>query len=982
MRWSIGRIFVACLAAALVFAVASPELNAEPQEKTQPTEANPQLIGNSRQLVYQGRRSGEGYFSPEGEHLIFQSEREPGDPFYQIYIMDFATGATHRVSPGVGKTTCSFFRPGTDEVLFASTHLDPGAEAKQQAEYARREAGTEDRYGWDYDEYFDIFSARRDGSDLTRLTDAVGYDAEGAYSPDGGKIVFCSIRGAYPLEDLSAEDRKRMEADPSYFAEIYIMNADGSDQTRLTDWPGYDGGPFFSPDGRRIVWRHFDESGMLADIYTMQLDGTDRRRLTDFESMSWAPYFHPSNEYVIFASNKLGFSNFELYIVDALGRKEPVRATFADGFDGLPVFSPDGNQLAWTSNRTANKKGQIFIGDWNHNAALAAIGESPVRATVEAAEPSTDITAADLREEVGYLASDRLEGRMTGTRATKLASDYLAGYLEENGLEPLGDDSTYFQTFPFTSGMKVVDDECHLEIATSGGGGKTRSFQVQDGFRPLAFSSSGSVEGGVVFVGYGLQAPGDNGTGYDSYDGVDVADKIVLALRHVPEDVSVERRQELNHYAGLRYKAMIAREHGAKALLVVTGPNSHNAGELVPLDFDRSPQSSGIVAASISGEVADVMFAGSGKTLEEVQSELDKESPHFEGSFDLPDVTVKLSAKVERERSEDRNVVALIPPPADEREAAEFVIIGAHYDHIGHGEIGSLADKDEQGQVHNGADDNASGVAVVMELAAAFSRERSGNPQAFRRGLIVALWSGEELGIIGSSYFVEHSPIPLEKVVAYLNFDMVGRLRDNKLTIQGVGSSSAWPGLIEKFNVAAGFNLTLQSDPYLPTDASAFYPKGVPVLSFFTGVHEEYNTPSDDAETLNYDGMVRIARFARPIIEDLVIQPERPDYVEVERSKQQTGMRESLRAYLGTIPDFASEDVEGVKLSGVRAGGPADKGGVQGGDIIVEFAGQKITNIYDYTFALGGVKIGEPVTMVVLRNGERVTLTVVPEAKE
>jgi hypothetical protein len=464
-----------------------------------------------------------------------------------------------------------------------------------------------------------------------------------------------------------------------------------------------------------------------------------------------------------------------------------------------------------------------------------------------------------------------------------------------------------------------------------------------------------------------------------------VKDKIVLALNYVPEGVDMERRQELNLYSGLRYKAMVARENGAKALLVVTGPNSHDAGELVSVKFDRSSQSSGIVAASISGDMAAQLLAAAGKDLKEVQTGLDDENPHFEGRFDLPGVRVTVSTAVEREKSEDRNVVAVISPtdpPAGGVGADEYVMIGAHYDHIGHGEIGSLADKDGEGQIHNGADDNASGTALVLELAAAFAEEREANPKAFRRGVIVALWSGEEMGLIGSSYFAENPPVPLENVIAYVNFDMVGRLRENKLTIQGVGSSSVWSGSLEKRNIAAGFNLTLQGDPYLPTDASAFYPKGIPVLSFFTGVHDDYNKPSDDPQTLEYDDMVRIAKFARAIIEDLVISPERPDYLKVEKSRQRTGMRGAVKAYLGTVPDFASEDVEGVKLSGVRAGGPADKAGVQGGDIIVEFAGQKITNIYDYTFALGGVKIGEPVTMVVLRDGDRVTLTVVPEAKE
>src|SRR2546429_4784807 len=214
--------------AVAVWAVIGPDLFAAGLEQSSASEA--QFLSNTRQLTYEGRRSGEGYFSPDGKALIFQSEREPGNPFYQIYILDFESGDTRRVSPGFGKTTCGFFRPGTDEVVFASTHLDPQARDKQKAELAFRAAGKQRRYSWDYDEQMDIFSARRDGSNLRRITDALGYDAEGSYSTDGKQIVFCSLRSAYPTNKLSGEERKRLETDPSYFGEIYIMNADGTDQ--------------------------------------------------------------------------------------------------------------------------------------------------------------------------------------------------------------------------------------------------------------------------------------------------------------------------------------------------------------------------------------------------------------------------------------------------------------------------------------------------------------------------------------------------------------------------------------------------------------------------------------------------------------------------------------------------------------------------------------------------------------------------------
>ena len=235
--------------------------NATGDETETESTGEARFLSNIRQLTYDGKRAGEGYFSEDGNALIFQSEREPDNPFYQIYLLNLLTGDTHRVSPGVGKTTCAFFRPGSDEVLYASTHHDVFAEAKQKEELKFRASGKERRYSWDYDEAMDIFSANRDGSNLTQLTDAHGYDAEGSYSPDGKYIVFCSLRDAYPKSELSPKDLKQLEVDPAYFGEIYIMNADGSNQERLTNSPGYDGGPFFTPDGEHIVWRHFSKDG-------------------------------------------------------------------------------------------------------------------------------------------------------------------------------------------------------------------------------------------------------------------------------------------------------------------------------------------------------------------------------------------------------------------------------------------------------------------------------------------------------------------------------------------------------------------------------------------------------------------------------------------------------------------------------------------------------------------------------------------------
>jgi Tol biopolymer transport system component len=353
----------------------SPVGGAQPQPDSNPER---QFLSRIRRLTVEGRRAGEGYWSPDGRRLVFQSEREPGNPFYQIYTVDLTSGQTFRISPGMGKTTCAFFRPQSDQILFSSTHHDPNSKKYQDEELAFRASGKERRYAWDYDAEMEIYAISEKTKEIQRLTNVRGYDAEASYSPDGQWIVFSSMRDAYS-RSLTDAEKKQLDLDPSFFGEIYIMRADGTGQRRLTSVNGYDGGPFFSPDGKRIVWRRFDEQGLIADVWTMNLDGTDERQVTQFKSMSWAPYIHPSGEYLLFASNKLGFENFEVFMVDVAGTKEPVRVTHSDGFDGLPVPSPDGTQIAWTSSRGGGREGQIFLAQWNHEAARKALAAAPLR---------------------------------------------------------------------------------------------------------------------------------------------------------------------------------------------------------------------------------------------------------------------------------------------------------------------------------------------------------------------------------------------------------------------------------------------------------------------------------------------------------------------------------------------------------------------------------------------------------------------------
>lgn len=942
------------------------------------------FMSRARQLIFEGERSGEGYFSPDGTTMVFQSEREPENPFYQIYTINLRNGETTRISPGTGKTTCSFIRPGHDEILFASTHLDPQAVDKQKEEIDFRNSGKQRRYSWDYDETMDIFVADGQGNNIRRLTDAPGYDAEASYSPDGSKIVFCSVRHAYsPDSGLTAEEKKLLETDKSYFGEIYIMNPDGSDQTRLTFADGYDGGPFFSPDGKRILWRRFDETGVNADIYTMNLDGSDKKKLTDFKSMSWAPYFHPSGQYIIFASNKYGFGNFELFLVDAAGSREPVRVTEANGFDGLPVFSPDGTKLAWTCNRTSTGKSQIFFANWDHKAALEAVENSP-----KVSNFSSVISIDDLKTSVATLASDAMEGRLAGSPGAEMAADYIRGRLEQAGATPLPE-SGFYQEYEFTRGVDIVEEKTSLSITTTGGDGTTITWEpaMDKDFRPLPFSSSGDLEAEVVFGGYGLALPSEGGITLDPYAGADVSGKIVLLLRYVPEAVSSERRAELNRYSGLRYKALIARQRGAAGILVVTGPNSPGAGKLIGLSDDGSLSGSGILAASISLEAADLILKNHGKSLEELQSGLDSENPHAENGFVIPGLRVSMNLDLKRRKYTDRNIIAVINPAqatensSDAAESAKRtrILLGAHYDHLGRGNSGgSRQTSEDAGEIHNGADDNASGVSLLLELADYYADPA--NAAALKAPVVLAFWGGEELGLLGSARFAAEPPMPLETIKAYLNFDMVGRMRDYKLMMQGLGSSPEWRGYLEKANILAGLDLQLQDDPYLPTDTTSIYPNDIPVLSFFTGSHDDYHRPSDDPETLNYEGLQEISAFATAIIEALTDPENALPYAEWSSVAQDAGSRDTLRIYLGTIPDYAAE-IEGLRLTGVTEGGPADVAGLKAGDVIIELAGQKIANIYDYTYAIDALKVDKPSPVKLRRGGEIIQLQIIPKAR-
>ena len=637
---------------------------------------------------------------------------------------------------------------------------------------------------------------------------------------------------------------------------------------------------------------------------------------------------------------------------------------------------------------------------------LVSLGAAGSAAAQEPASP---------RAIVEYLADDELEGRLTGSPGIRKAADYIIEQLEAIGAEPLPGAGGFRQPFSYTAG--VTDTGSAIRMESTGatrvpGGLETTSLAVASSstvssngdpapvppappavppggtglaapaappvpdtlsIRALSFSDTGRAEGQFVFAGYGLSVPETDDFSYDSYATLDVTDKIVVVFRYFPEDAEGELRATLARYAGLRYKALAARERGAAGLVVVTGPRSPNAGALVPLTFDTAVSDSGIVAVTVNGELGAAIIESAGDPIEEVQASLDSANPHVTG-FELP-LEGSLDVRLERREATGHNVIGYLPPTGGAGLGKPYVLLGAHYDHLGRGRGGdSLARGDEAGQIHNGADDNASGVAAVLAAGARLAAAERG------RGVILAFWSGEELGLLGSADFVQQAPVPMDQVAAYLNFDMVGRLEDNPLNLQAVGSSSIWTALAEELNEPIGLDLTFVSDPYLPTDVGSLNAAEVPSLNFFTGSHEDYHRPTDDADTLDYEGIDRIVDLATAVASNLVTRPDAPDFIRVERV-QQRGGGATMRIFTGTIPDYTQE-VEGLSISGVIGGGPAAAAGVAGGDVIVGLAGQTVTNIYDYMYALDLLKVGEPAEVVFLRAGERMTTELIPRVRE
>ena len=443
-----------------------------------------------------------------------------------------------------------------------------------------------------------------------------------------------------------------------------------------------------------------------------------------------------------------------------------------------------------------------------------------------------------------------------------------------------------------------------------------------------------------------------------------------MVLSGIPEGLDSLKEKLFERNIASGFKQMLARQNGAKAIMFVTPKiNDEKNHEIVG--------TSGIISINISEDLANKIMVKSNQTIEAIKDKLKDGDPKGNEHLFATGSNVEITAKIDRIIKQDNNIVGMIP---SDNPDADYILIGAHYDHLGFGEVNSRSVGEHKAEIHNGADDNGSGTASVIELAEYFEGLKKENPASITCNLVFCLWSAEELGLLGSNSFTSKLPIAEDKIKAYLNYDMVGRLKDNHLDLQGIGSAIEWKSIAERKNVVSGFNLVMGEDPYLPTDATSFYLKGIPVASFFTGVHNDYHTYNDDVEFINFEGMQRITKFSSLLIKE-IMKPEQPltyQEVKINRPKSSKG---AASVSLGTIPAYAGSDEPGVQIQGVRPGGPAEKAGLNANDIIVNLNGKEVNNIYDFMNILNGLKPDVEIEIVVKRSGEKITKKIIPEVK-
>ena len=578
---------------------------------------------------------------------------------------------------------------------------------------------------------------------------------------------------------------------------------------------------------------------------------------------------------------------------------------------------------------------------------------------------AADLSPTRYLDDVKFLASDALQGRGNGSPELDKAAAYIADEFRRVGLQPAGDNKSYFQSFEITTGA-TLGAKNELRIAGL-------ALKIDDDFVPIAFSDTAQFDGPLVFAGYGITAPEYK---YDDYAGIDAANKIVVAFSHEPQEIdpkSIFAGTDFTPYASYVNKAINARLHGAKGIIFITDP-THDYDDLGSAARREEASDIGIPAVLAQRRYLSEAFRKGGKDIAELQKAIDKDLTSQ--SFELANLRGHIATEVIRTRKTVRNVMAALPG-SDAKLKEQWIVIGAHYDHLGLGGADSLAPS-QIGQVHHGADDNASGTAGVLELA----RVAAANKAAWKRSVLFMAFAGEEAGLLGSSYFVNHPTVPVGAMDAMLNMDMIGRVRDDRLYVGGIGTSTSLKPALDAFTNGSGLNISFTESGYGASDQTSFNVKRVPVLFFFSGVHTDYHKPSDTADKINTAGAVKVLSLVYQVADRLASEPQKLTYVEVQQPEQANrGSGGGYGPYFGSVPDFR-DDLKGVLFADVVTNSPAAKAGLKGGDLMIEFDGKAIQSLNDYAFVLRQKKPGDVVAVVVKRDGRDVKVNVTLEVRK
>lgn len=571
--------------------------------------------------------------------------------------------------------------------------------------------------------------------------------------------------------------------------------------------------------------------------------------------------------------------------------------------------------------------------------------------------PDPEISQEELKGHITFLASDSLKGRYPGTAEMEIAAEYIKKAFQEAGLELLGEQG--LQEFEVTTDISRGENNslAFEEVVYESG----------EDFVPYAFTANAELEAEIVFAGYGFNF-NRKGLEWNDFEGIDVKGKWVLMLTGDPEIDSAN--SVFAAYSGDREKTLTATDAGAAGVLLVSGPVMDKRDQLISLHFDKSMGNSGVPVLNIKRNVADALLAKSGQSVEKLEAFLNANREPL--SFPLK-VSLKAAAEVNQVKVNTHNVIGFLKG-SDPVLNEEIIVIGAHYDHLGFGGPQSGSRMPDTIAVHNGADDNASGVAAIIEIM----EKLAAHQKELKRSVLVIAFSAEEMGLLGSKYFVNHPAFDVKQLKAMINLDMVGRMKeDNGILMAGVGTSLEAEAILQELeSVDTTLHFGYSPDGYGPSDHAAFYAENVPVFFVSTGAHDEYHTPFDDTEKINIVGEKKLADYSYALTYHLANMDTCLTYQENDMTDQRKRGRRGFSVTLGIMPDYAGAENNGLRIDGLRKGGPADKAGMQKMDIIIAIDGKVIKNIYDYMHRLNTLEKGKTASVDVLRNGEKIVLLV------